>query len=69
MSNAILELIVREQSKAERRRANVAATQAEIQIFGDSTKLQNKLARQEAAVQESVDNLEKLNKAGGKLKK
>ena len=66
MSNAILDLIVREQAKAERRRANVAATKAEIEIFGDSQSLQNKLARQEAAVKESVANLKKLNAAAGK---
>ena len=69
MSNAILDLIVREQTKAERRRANVAATKAEIEIFGTSTVLENKLARQEAAVNESVEALEKLNAAAGKLKK
>lgn len=69
MSNAILDLITREQAKAERRRANVEATKTEIEIFGDSAKLKNKLARQEAAVAESVDALEKLNKAAGKLKK
>lgn len=66
MSNAILDLIVREQSKAERRRAAVAATKAEMEILGDSVKLQNKLVRQEAAVKESLDALEKLNKAAGK---
>lgn len=63
MSNAILDLIVREQGKAERRRAAVAATKAEIEILGDSVKLQNKLARQEAAVKESLAALDKLNKA------
>lgn len=66
MGNAILDLIVREQGKAERRRANVAATKAEIEIFGESQKLLNKLARQEDAVKESLANLEKLNKAAGK---
>ena len=66
MSNAILDLIVREQTKAERRRNNVEATKAEIEIFGESAALTNKLARQEAAVQESIDNLAKLNKAAGK---
>ena len=65
MSNAILDLIVREQGKAERRRGCVAATKTEIEIFGDSPKLQSKLARQEAAVKESLDNLKKLNKAAG----
>lgn len=66
MSNAILDLIVREQTKCERRRANVEATKAEIDIFGDSSVLQNKLARQEAAVEESLANLAKLNKAAGR---
>lgn len=66
MSNAILDLIVREQTKAERRRANVATTKEEIAIFGESSALVNKLARQEAAVQESVDRLAKLNEAAGK---
>jgi hypothetical protein len=69
MSDAIFDLITREQAKAERRRANVETTKTEIEIFGDSAKLRSKLARQEAAVQESVDNLDKLNKAAGKLKK
>lgn len=68
MSNAILDLIAREQSKAERRRAAVEATKVEIDVLGDSAKLQNKLARQEAAVQESLDALDKLNKAVGKKK-
>ena len=63
MSNPILDLIVREQGKAERRRANVAATKAEIEILGDSQNLQNKLARQELAVKESLATLKKLNAA------
>ena len=66
MSNAIVDLIVREQSKCERRRATIAATKAEIEIIGDSVKLQNKLLRQEAAVEESLQALEKLNAASGK---
>ena len=65
MSNAILDLIVREQTKAERRRANVRATEAEIDIFGTSQNLENKLLRQKAAVDESVAALEKLNAAAG----
>ena len=65
MSNAILDLIVREQNKLARRNDAVAATKAEIEILGDSVKLQNKLMRQEAAVQESLNALEKLNKAAG----
>lgn len=69
MSDAILDLIVREQTKAERRRANVRATEAEIEIFGSSQNLENKLLRQKVAVDESVANLEKLNKAAGKVKK
>lgn len=69
MSNAILDLIVREQTKAERRRANVAATEKEIEIFGSTQTLENKLLRQKAAVDESVANLEKLNKAAGSIKK
>ena len=68
MSNAIMDLIVREQTKCERRRACVAATKAEIEIMGDSVKLQNKLVRQEAAVDESLAALEKLNAASGKKK-
>lgn len=68
MSNAILDLIVREQTKVQRRRAMVAATETEIEIFGDSQKLQNKLARQKLAVQESLDNLDKLNKADKRKK-
>lgn len=67
--SAILELIVREQAKAERRRDNVAATKLEIEIFGESAKLTNKLARQEAAVAESLAALEILNKQAGTLKK
>ena len=66
MSNAILDLIVREQTKAERRRAAVAATKAEIEILGSNRNLENKLIRQEHAVQESLDALDKLNKAAGK---
>lgn len=66
MSNAILDLIVREQGKAERRRAAVEATKAEIDILGDSVTLQNKLARQEQAVQDSVANIAKLQKAANK---
>ena len=62
-NNAILDLIVREQTKCERRRACVAATKVEIEILGDSAKLQNKLARQEAAVKESLAALKKLNAA------
>lgn len=63
MSNAILDLIEREQRKIERRRENVDATKLEIEILGDSVKLQNKLARQEAAVKESLAVLKKLNAA------
>ena len=65
-ADAVLTLIEREQAKAERRRENVAATKAEIEIFGATAALNRKLSRQEAAVQESVDNLAKLNKAAGK---
>lgn len=63
MSDVILDLIVREQAKAERRRANVAATKKEIEIFGESPKLISKLARQEEAVKESLAALKKLNSA------
>lgn len=60
---AILDLIAREQNKLERRKAAVAATKAEIEILGDSVKLQNKLARQEGFVKESTAAIAKLNKA------
>lgn len=63
MTNAILDLITREQNKCERRRANVAATKEEIKILGDSPARQSKLRRQEAAVKESLDALKKLNAA------
>lgn len=66
-ATAIFDLIAREQSKCERRRANVAATKTEIEVFGESQVLLNKLARQEMAVEESVAALEKLNDAAGKL--
>ena len=36
MSNAILDLIVREQNKLERRRATVEATKVEIEILGST---------------------------------
>ena len=62
MSNAILNLIAKEQAKAQRRRANAEATKMEIEIFGETEALQNRLARQELAIKESVDRLEKLNK-------
>lgn len=62
MSN-ILSLIEREQNKLARRRQFVADTETEIEILGDSVKLQNKLARQKAAVKESEAALKKLNAA------
>ena len=63
MSNAILDLIVREQNKLERRRATVEATKVEIEILGGSQNLSNKLLRQEASVKESLAVLKKLNDA------
>ena len=68
MDDALLNLIEREQRKLERRRENVAATEAEIEVLGDSVKLRGKLQRQKAAVEESLANLEKLNKAGSRKK-
>lgn len=65
MSNPILDLIAMEQNKIERRRANVARTKTEIEVLGNSAKLANKLARQEAAVKESLATLKKLNAAAG----
>lgn len=61
--NAILDLIEREQNKLARRLATVEATKTEIELLGDSVKLQNKLARQEKAVSESRANIKKLNAA------
>lgn len=61
--SAILDLITREQAKLERRKAAVAATKKEIEVLGDSPKIQAKLARQEAFVKESNDALKKLNAA------
>lgn len=61
--SAILSLIEREQNKLARRREALAATDAEIEILGDSVKLQNKRARQEAAIKESQAAIKKLNAA------
>ena len=61
--SAILDLIEREQNKLARRLATVEATKTEIELLGDSVKLQNKLARQEKAVAESRANIKKLNAA------
>lgn len=66
MSDAILDLILREQGKAERRRAAVEVTKTEIELLGDSPKLRNKLARQEQAVKDSLAAIKKLNAAAGK---
>lgn len=66
MSNAVLDLIVREQTKLQRRKDLVATTKVEIEILGDSVKLRNKLARQEAAVKECEAAIKKLNAAAGK---
>lgn len=63
MSEAILDLISREQMKAERRRKAAAATASEIEILGDTPARKAKLVRQEMAVQESLNALEKLNAA------
>lgn len=66
MNDALLSLIEAEQRKADRRRAAIEATKLEIELIGDSVKLRGKLQRQEAALQQSLDNLEKLNRAGKK---
>ena len=63
MSNAILDLIVREQNKLERRRATVEATKVEIEILGSNKNIDNKLLRQEASVKDSLGVLKKLNAA------
>jgi hypothetical protein len=61
--NHILNLIEREQQKLKRRRELVEETQIEIDVFGESVKLVNKLNRQKEAVKESESNLKKLNAA------
>jgi len=66
VNDALLSLIEAEQRKADRRRAAIEATKLEIELIGDSVKLRGKLQRQEAALQQSLDNLEKLNRAGKK---
>lgn len=69
MSNAILTLIEKRQTKLQRQLDNAAATKVEIEILGDSVALQNKLKRQEAAIKETRAEIKKLNESAGTLKK
>ena len=65
MSNAILDLIAREQVKLQRQLKNVETIKVEIDVLGATAARQGKLDRADAAIKETKANIAKLNKASG----
>lgn len=65
MSNAINDLLAREESKLARQLANHEATKVELEILGDTSKVRNKLAKQENDIKATKANIAKLKKAAG----
>ena len=69
MSNPIKAALAKEQAKLVRQLENHEATKAVIEILGDTPKERGKLDRQEAAINETRANIDKLEKAISALDK
>lgn len=65
MSDAIKNLLGREEGKLQRQIANHEATKVEADILGDTAIVRGKLDRQEAAMKVTRANIAKLKKALG----
>lgn len=68
MSKGIKVALQREQAKLVRQLDAVEATQAVIEVLGDSVRERNKLDRQLAAIDETKANISKLEAVVKKLK-
>ncbi len=63
MSNGVLNAIAREQSKLQRQLDACEATEALLEVLGESVAERSKLVRQQVAVKLTKANIAKLNKA------
>lgn len=66
--NPIKAALQKEEEKLVRQIANHEATQAVIEVIGDSAKERNKLERQLKAMEDTKANIAKLSAAAKKLK-
>ena len=62
-TNPIVDALAKEEAKLVRQQENHAATQAVIDILGESAKELNKLERQKKAMAETQANIKKLSAA------